>query len=213
MRAGNQPIIKKALQDDDTQNRYTVDFQSSINAQMYLAKNMKRIVQLLSMNEEASRKSKTAQPVEVPKVQTIDKFMDYRDEMQKIKKETKLFSRNDREKEEAVEMSIEDIILKELGIKSMLLQSICTNGEKDEIYKTRFSNFLFSKLIVCEFCQTFFGLVEFITHVIVWQLREAQGMNINYERVYNTGTLFASLSKAMLLVSIVLRYDVWFKWS
>lgn len=50
----------------------------------------------------------------------------------------------------------------------MLLQSICDNGEKDEIFKTRCSNFLFSKMIVCESCQTFFALVEFFTHVVMW---------------------------------------------
>lgn len=107
MREGTQPIIRKpdALKGDNS-----VDHHSSLNAQMYLAKNMKRIVELLSMSEEASRKAKKAQPVEVPKVQTIDKFMDYRDEIKKTKTETKMYTRLDREKEEAVEQTIEDLI-------------------------------------------------------------------------------------------------------
>jgi hypothetical protein len=89
----------------------------------------------------------------VPKVQTIDKFMEYRDKFQKFKKETtKLYTRDDREKELAVENTIEDIIKNELGIISIDQMSICENGEKDELYKIRFSNCLFSKLIICEFC-------------------------------------------------------------
>jgi hypothetical protein len=104
---------------------------------------------------------------------------------------------------------------KELGIKSMEQLSMCSNGEKDEIYKTRFSNQLFSKLIVCEFCQTLFGLIEFITHVIVFELRQSVGIieGLNYERGRDTGQMVAFLCKVFLLISIILRYDVWFKWS
>jgi len=172
---------------------------------------MKRIVELLRMNQEPGQKIFNSKGTELPKVQTIDKYMEYRDDIRHDKTQTKMYTQLDREQDEAIEESIEEIMERELGIKTIDQKAMCSDGIKDEIYKTRFSNFLFSKVIICETCQTIFALTELIIYIIMYEIRTTEG--VNYEKVRLQGDVAGTLCKISLLASIVMRYDVWFKWS
>ena len=102
-------------------------------------------------------------------------------------------------------------MFEELGIKSKEYHTC--NGEVDEIYEIRYCNFLFNQLIICEYTQTFFALVDLMIQTILYELKIAQGVNLETQNAHFIGQTTSVFCNIFLVTSIVIRYIVWFKWA
>lgn len=85
-------------------------------------------------------------------------------------------------------------------------------NDVDLIYDTRISNSLFTQLVVAEYCNLFFAMSGLILAIIA---REAR-VNADEEDeliIYSRVVFWSMACTLCLLISLVIRYDLWLRWS
>lgn len=84
-------------------------------------------------------------------------------------------------------------------------------NDVDLIFDTRISNSLFSQLVVAEYCSLFFAMSGLILAVIAREERLTYGEE-DLE-IHHRVVLWSMVCTICLLISIVIRYDLWLRWS
>lgn len=83
-----------------------------------------------------------------------------------------------------------------------------TKGDIDLIFETRVSNSLFNKLMVAEFCSTFFSMLGLIFNIFIYEQRLVDPTIPEIE----IGILNA-MCTFFLIASVYIRYNIFLDWA
>ena len=84
------------------------------------------------------------------------------------------------------------------------------DGEEDFSYKIRNSNALYERWAICQSCTTFLSLIDLCGHILTYNMREKYDFT---DRQNLIRYWFTVLCNILVVFSVYIRWDLWFKWS
>jgi hypothetical protein len=94
------------------------------------------------------------------------------------------------------------------GEPAVVIDEETGKGDIDLVFETRVSNSLFNKLMVAEFCSTFFSMLGLIFNIVKYEQ-----FLINPERQFVFIGILNAFSTFFLIASVNIRYNIYLDWA
>jgi len=94
------------------------------------------------------------------------------------------------------------------GEPAVVIDEETGKGDIDLIFETRVSNSLFNKLMVAEFCSTFFSMLGLIFNIVKYEQ-----FLINSEKEFVFIGILNAFSTFFLIASVNIRYNIYLDWA